>query len=198
MENMPTGLQPQDEFQPTNRLKKKRNVWIAVGIIAGIVLIAGAAFVAGKLLKPAVATGGGPGGLVIGGPGGQQVKVNEQKAAQLPQGSPTVTGVFQSRQDQVITIGTGQIKLTVQQDPSGSASRSASSSGPSVEVVTTHDTKVYKDVTPIDIQSASQNGGKVQQVVEPGSLDDIGNGNVLTVWGSRQGNRVVADVLVYR
>jgi hypothetical protein len=40
-------------------------------------------------------------------------------------------------------------------------------------------------------------GQKIQQVVEPGSLDDIGESSLITVWGKKTGDRIIADVLVY-
>jgi hypothetical protein len=34
------------------------------------------------------------------------------------------------------------------------------------------------------------------QVVAPGSLDDLGANSIITAWGSRQGDRITADVLL--
>jgi hypothetical protein len=37
----------------------------------------------------------------------------------------------------------------------------------------------------------------IQQVVQPGTLDDLGQDSMITVWGQKTGNRIIADVLVY-
>jgi hypothetical protein len=40
--------------------------------------------------------------------------------------------------------------------------------------------------------------GKLQQVVQPGSLDDISANSMVQAWGEKQGERLVARVLVFR
>jgi hypothetical protein len=40
-------------------------------------------------------------------------------------------------------------------------------------------------------------GQKIQQTVEEGSLDDVGQSSMLTVWGKKTGDRFIAEVLVY-
>ena len=40
-------------------------------------------------------------------------------------------------------------------------------------------------------------GQKIQQVVEPGSVDEIGQASMITVWGKKTGDRFIADILVY-
>jgi hypothetical protein len=46
-------------------------------------------------------------------------------------------------------------------------------------------------------QDLPSGGPTIQQVVEPGTLDEIGDGSMLTVWGKKTGDRIIADVLVY-
>jgi hypothetical protein len=62
-------------------------------------------------------------------------------------------------------------------------------------VVITADTKIYYDATQLDPSSPPQ--GDIQQVVDEGSLDDLGSDSMVTVWGVRTGDRVVADVIFY-
>jgi hypothetical protein len=64
----------------------------------------------------------------------------------------------------------------------------------------TADTIVYKDttstpeVTPEDLETGHK---VITRTVEPGSLDEVGEGMILRVWGQTLGGRIVADVLVF-
>jgi hypothetical protein len=116
-----------------------------------------------------------------------------QPAQELPQTAPDVNGIFESRQGSSIFIGTGQVTMMVQ--PGGTPK--TSHSGPTVEVLVTNETTIYKDVTMDQFNGPPPEGQKIQQVVEPGSLDEIGQSCLLTVWGSKTGDRIIADVLVY-
>ncbi len=87
--------------------------------------------------------------------------------------------------------------MTVMKDQSGQVHTSASHSGPVVEVVVTSQTKVYKDVTMNQFNGPPPQGQTIQQVVEPGSLDEVGPDSTLTVWGRQTGDRYIADVLVF-
>jgi hypothetical protein len=40
-------------------------------------------------------------------------------------------------------------------------------------------------------------GQNIQQVVEAGSLDEVGQNSMIMVWGRKTGNRFIADVLLY-
>jgi hypothetical protein len=55
-------------------------------------------------------------------------------------------------------------------------------------VVITSQTTVYENVTP---------EGQIQQVVEPGSLDRLGESSTIMAWGRETGDRIIADVFVY-
>lgn len=87
--------------------------------------------------------------------------------------------------------------MTVQKDQSGNVESSSNASGPVVEVVVTNQTTVYHDTTLEQYNGQPPAGEKIQQVLEPGSLDDIGQDSLVTVWGKKTGNRIIADVLVY-
>ncbi len=181
--------------------KPRRTLWIGVGAIALVAVLAGAAFIAGRLISPPASTHNGNGGpgLSVAGPGGKfSVSIHETPAKELPTISPTVEGLVVDRQNQILSIGTGNVTMfAMSKNPGQQPTVQASYNGPVVQVVITHDTKIYKDVTPLDIQTLAKKGSNVQQVVAPGSLDDIGKNIDVQVWGSRQGDRLVADVLVY-
>ncbi len=65
------------------------------------------------------------------------------------------------------------------------------------EVVITHDTQVYRDVTSQQFKSSPQKGQRVQQVVELGQIEEIGEDSNVQVWGRQNGDRIIADVLLY-
>jgi hypothetical protein len=136
----------------------------------------------------------------------QAVSAITQSATGLPQTSPDAVGIFDHRQDSSIFVDTSIVAQqdqgstsTNQDDQSGGPSFQSSSdpNASKVEVVVTSQTIIYKDVTvreplngpPPDFQEIKQ--------VEPGSLDEIGQLCLITVWGSRTGDRVIAHVLMY-
>jgi hypothetical protein len=100
------------------------------------------------------------------------------------------------REDSSIFIGTGQVSTQARTGEDGSLNMETTYDGPVVEVVVTHDTMIYKDATapPSGPPSGDQ---KIQQVVAPGSLDDLGENVHMQVWGERRGDRVVARVVFY-
>jgi hypothetical protein len=180
----------------------KKPILIIGGAIALIVLLVAAAFVGGKLL--------GGGSLQIGGGGGPislssnngnrsvQFSPHIKPAAQLPQTQPDASGIFDHRQNNSVFIDTGKVQVQVQPGPNGSVG-SSTHSGPTIEVVVTNRTLLYRDATMDQYNGKALPNGSptIQQVLEPGTLDDLGQGSMLTAWGQKTGNRFIADVLVY-
>jgi hypothetical protein len=186
---------------PTPARRKPRVAYI-IGVIIVILLLAGAAFVGARLLNgqglPFVSTGGGSGpSLSLGGPGGKMVKLDIEPSKELPQTSADVTGLFDHRQDNSIFVGTGKVTMAFKKDPSGKVETSSNHDGPTVEIVVTSQTKIYKDVTMRQFDGPPPDGQKIQQTLESGSLDDVGQSSMLTVWGKKTGDRFIAEVLVY-
>ncbi len=59
-------------------------------------------------------------------------------------------------------------------------------------------TTVYRDVTMRQFNDHPASGSiKVQQVLEPGSLDELDQDSFVTAWGNETGERIIATVLVY-
>ncbi len=177
----------------------KKPILIIGGIVVLVLLLASAAFVGGRLLNgqglPGVLSG-----IFLGEDGRQGVKINLddiQPAKELPQTPADVHGIFDHRQDQSLFIGTGQGMIRVEQDPSGNVTTDSSFNGPVVEIVVTSQTIIYKDVTMNQYNGEPPAGQNIQQVVEPGSLDDIGKPSGIFIWGRKTGDRFIADVLVY-
>jgi hypothetical protein len=183
----------------------KKRALVISGIVVLVFLLAGAAFVGGRLLNgqglPGLSSGpvlsSGESGLRISTGGGQAVSLDIQPAKELPQTPADVRGIFDHRQDNSIFVGTGKVMMTVQKDQSGNVQSSSSHEGPTVEVVVTTQTVVYNDVTMKQFNGPPPAGQKIQQVLEPGSLDDLGQSGLITVWGKKTGDRIIADVLVY-
>ncbi len=192
----------QENPLPAPKGSKNKSILIGIGIGLLVVLLAGAAFVGGRLLN-----GQGLPGLSSGGPifsigpnGGKRVRVNIDDilpAKELPKTPADVRGLFDHRQNNSIFVGTGNVAMTVMKDQSGQVHTSSSHSGPVVEVVVTNQTTIYKDVTAEQFNGPPPQGQKIQQVVQPGSLDEVGQNSTLTVWGRQTGDRYIADVLVY-
>jgi hypothetical protein len=177
----------------------KKTTFILSGII--ILFLAGAAFVGARLLN------GQRLPFISGGPifsldenGGKNVRINVDDilpAKELPQTPADVRGLFDRRQDNSIFIGTGQVTVGVERDQSGKVETTSHHDGPVVEVVVTAQTKIYKDVTMRQFEGAPPEGQKIQQVLESGSSDEIGQASLLTVWGKKTGDRFIAEILVY-
>jgi hypothetical protein len=129
--------------------------------------------------------------IVTNTDGGATQSFEIQPAAELPDSPPDAAGLFMRREDNSFFIGTGAITMIVE---NGEAA--ASTDGPEVEVVVTHDTTVYRDETMLQ-HTGGPPSGKVQQVLEIGSLEEISDNSVISAWGEERGGRVLADVLVY-
>ena len=161
----------------------KKRILIVSGIITSLLLLTGAAYVGRQLL-----TGEG---LPVGGPSvflGDDI----QPAQELPQTPADVWGLFDHRQNNSIFVGTGNVTVGVRTDRSGNVKASSEYDGPIVEVIVTSQTAVYEDVA-----MQQFNGQAIRQVVEPGSLDEIGKSSTIAVWGRKTSDRIIADILVY-
>ncbi len=179
----------------------KKTILIVSAIVVLVVLLAGAAFVGAQLLagqgQPAQASKGGLTMMTSqNGKPVQAVQPDIQPAKELPQTPADVRGVFDHRKDNSIFVGTGVVLRTVQQDQSGNVTSSSTHDGPIVEVGVTPQTIVYSNVTNRQFNGQPPSG-KIQQVVEPGSLDEIGKDSTVLAWGKKTGDRIIADVIVY-
>ncbi len=180
----------------------KKSIRIIGGIVALVLLLAGTAYVGGRLLNgqglPGLSSGGPS--MFLGNGNGKQVRISSKDilpAKELPQTPALARGIFERRQDNSIFVGTGNVRISVQKDRSGNVQSSAQHDGPTVEVVVTAQTTVYEDVTMQQFNGPPPQGQKIQQVVQPGSLDGLGDSSTIMVWGRKTGDRIIADVLVY-
>jgi hypothetical protein len=181
-------------------MKNKRLIFILGGIV---LLIGGAAFLAGRLLNQQV----GPAGL--GGPlgsNGGAFGVQLIPAEELPKTEPAVTGSFVERKDNTIVVasapmetGGGGVVVDNQNSEGGddeSLTPKEVPSGPKVEVVVTSETIIYRDTTDFSQAHPGENTS-VQETVGEGTLDDLNSDSMIRVWGRRSGDRVIAEILYY-
>lgn len=187
----------------------KRTILIAGGVAAVVLLLAGAAFVGVRMLSaPDEMASDAGGGRVFeiaidDGSGPISLRVRIEPAPELPDRPAEASGIFVRRQDNSIFVGTGAIELDVEVNGNtGESSVSLSHSGPEIEVVVTRDTVIYRDETDMSFgEPGSRKSGEmtIQQVIRPiDSLEEIGENTELQIWGEKRGDRVVAQVLVYR
>ncbi|GAB4431156.1 MAG: hypothetical protein Fur0044_28750 [Anaerolineae bacterium] len=184
-----------------------RLILITVGVVS-VLLLAGAVYLGVRLMNEPEEGPGSKGEVMVigqkGGAGPVSFSLDIQPAPELPQTPPEVNGLFVRREDNSIFVGTGEIKLSVMIDQAtGERQSSSSYSGPVLEVVVTRETTIYRDETGF-LEPGQAGGGKqtIQQVVKPvDSLEALGENTKNTeiqAWGTRSGDRVVAQVLVYR
>jgi hypothetical protein len=167
--------------------KPKRTGLIIAGVIVLIAVLAGAAFISGRYLTAPKAANGS----IFGG-----ASIRPARATELPAADPDAVGLVVKREDNTISIGTHVVKFHTVRDASGQiVNREAGYDGPVIAVVITHDTLIYRDVTPIG-QGQPAGNGVIQQTVQTSSLDEIDQQTLLQVWGERQGDRIVARVLL--
>ncbi len=179
-----------------------KRIWIILGVVVLVGVLAGAAYVGGQLLsaqnQPQASSGGPIMKISTNGGANQQFKLDIEPAKEIANlGAPLFKGVFVRQADNSIFVGTGAVKMLATKDQGGNVSASTSYDGPVVETVVTHDTTIYRDVTMKQFNGQPPAGQKVQQVLEPGTIDEIGANSMVQVWGTQNGDRAVANVLVY-
>ncbi len=200
-----------------------RTTWI-IGAAALVMLLIAAAFVGGQFLNTQTVAGASPLQAVAGssplqavagssplqavagqsgaesGSAAQGMRTFDmamESAREIPQTEPDVSGLLARRSDKSLFITTGNIVMSISTNPDGSMSINGTADGPEVEVVIPHTAQVYVDTTALTAAGAPQADGTRKQTVEPGAVDEIGKNSVISVWGERRGDRVIAHTVLY-
>ena len=171
-----------------NRPRPKRK-GIVVGAIALIVLLAGAAFVGGQLLRQDQQSK-----VIVARPPQKFVT----PAAGLPAGQPDAQGDVQNIGDSSFLVCTVNTDRSLSVNPDGSVN-DKNSCGAQIEVVIGRDTIFFHDVTNQQYRSTPVPNQDLilQEKVDPGSAQDIAVNTTLMAWGTRSGNRLQANTIVY-
>ena len=154
---------------------QSKKLYLTLGLTT--LLIGIAAFVAGKLFNS--------------GSVRREQESNVTPAPELPTSTPALSGMLVERKDNTLIV------QTVSFDP-GSGWRLGdsnapmdASSGPQVEVVVTRQTIIYRD--DFDFEDTF-----IQQTVEQTTLDYLDEQMLITVWGRKEGERLIADIMLFQ
>lgn len=189
-----------------------RRFLVGIGLVVVVLLLVGGGYTAVKLLaEPEEETAvSGDGGRVL-----QTVQVDNNgasvsvqttilPAAELPDEEAAAFGIVLARQDDTLTIGTGDLELNVDVEVDGATGQETTSvvpstNGPELEVVLTRDTILYREVTDIAGQMPDQSGEVIimQEIRPVTDSSQIETQMEVQVWGERRGDRVIATVVVF-
>ncbi len=173
-----------------------KKIIFAIGGVLIVALLAGAAYMGVRLLNARAASDPGLPAAVQagvsaakGGGNYKEVTIKMERAPELPQQPAALGG-------EVAEINGNSVFV----NPATKFSSPGQSSGPAVEVVITKDTKIWRDITmesmggkpPADAQSNLT----LQQKVEPAAADQIVQGYMVSIWGQKRGDRLIADEIV--
>ena len=173
-----------------------RNVGSAIVLV---VVPAGAAYLAGRLLTRSVAPSEAN-TMTMGSDGQtrhQIVDVDTKRAEELPDRPPDVTGLMIRTENNSIYIGVGP-RRDFGFSATGSGEYDAADLDAIIEVVVTRNTELHKDVTGIQALGSGQELEMIQQKVAPLTPDELSGQGLIMAWGERRGDRLIADAVLCR
>ncbi len=151
---------------------------VIVGILFMQLLLMGAAFVGGRLIAA------------------QNLRATGQASAlpaQLPKESPAGSGTVQKIEDNSITLA--RASAGSPGGPPGSEGQTVASTTSQAQVAVSTDTKYYKS-TSVGMPGMPGDSGSQSQVqIQDAALGDVKVGNTVTVWGTKDGDRIAAQVV---
>jgi len=176
-------------------MDRKGRIVVSLGLLA--LLLAGGAFMAGRLLGEGAGNHGSSDGekARIGTDDGKVTEVDFVRAEELPEEPADVVGAFERRQDNSIFVDENDGSFVIAQNDDGTWS-AANTTGKISEVVVTTATDVYVDLTMETLDQAAAEG-VLRQILEPGTVEEIGDLSFVRAWGEMRGDRLVASLLVY-
>lgn len=173
-----------------------KKLGILFGCVAGLALMAGAAYLAVWLVTSGAAQAGrasrsGPGSgpqTSFSSRGGPVKSAEIKLSPELPATPHDAAGAILAVKDHVLTIA-GEAGIGLSQDGS-------QPQGPRTEIVLTASTKVYRDTTFDQMKAPPEDGAVIQQTVARLPAPHFAPGDQVTVWGQRRGDRLVAEVVL--
>ncbi len=142
---------------------------ILIGIIALQILLMGSAFVGGRMLADQNQRGA-------------RSQFANQLPTQLPREPAAGSGAVQQIQGNIITLTRAR-----------AGGQGASSASNQSDVAVTAETKYYKSVS--SSSPGAPGGGQTQIQIQDASLTDVKIGNQVMVWGTKNGERITAEVI---
>jgi len=181
-------------------MQNKKTI-LVMGIL--VLVVGAAAFIGGRMLNGNVGSLGLFG--LGGGKGGMTFSINKIPAEELPKTKPEVMGQFVERKDKTIFIRAfsmdagGKGMVVAKGEGQVVAGSPGESEGPKVEIVVTNETTIYRENTAFGGPPSVKSGETltIQQTVEESTLDELTSQSMVTVWGRKSGDRIIAEVLVY-
>ena len=152
---------------------QNNKLFIIFGIV--VILIGISAFVAGKW-----ANGGTP----------REEHVSQvTPAPEIPTTTPELSGLLVERKDNVVILQSVSFDAGSGWRLGDSSAPMDANSGPEVEVIITGETIVYR--TNYEFSPSS-----IQQTVGETTLDYLTSQMMITVWGRKEGERIIADIVL--
>ncbi len=121
----------------------------------------------------------------------EATKLDIQNAAEMPDTPADAGGLLVRRGDHSLFVGTGNLSGVLVD-----GEWKFDHDGPVVEVMVTDGTLIYRDDTLQQLGGVAPSG-PIQQLLEPGSLAEIGPNSFIQAWGESHRDGVVADVIVF-
>ncbi len=200
----------------------KKKILIGIVAILGVALLAGAAFMAVRLLNTKASANGPAAPLAgLGGSGGAgsgkfSIQIQMTPAPELPSARADLTGQVTNIQDNSIFVAEmskasngGNVVIVGKAVSGGGGSSNDSGpstnseaptpSGPVTEVVVSQSTVIYRDTTMNSVpkpQAGSSVNIGVQQTLELADISSISDSSMVQVWGQKRGDRLIADIIV--
>lgn len=171
---------------------------VILGLV-GLAVLGGVAYLAVQWMSPDQAAPGGQ-SITSGGTTYQESSYSIEPAPELPNTRPIATGPIRKLKDEgfLLTRSESFVKI----DSSGMAvgdsrdmEKAMKDPANDQEVIVTASTKIYLDVTDLE---KSGNGDTVQENVKLITFDEIEKGGSVRVWGEKRGDRIIADVILYK
>ncbi len=150
-----------------------KRLYIILGLV--VILVGAATFLAVRLINRAFT--------------GQGQVSHVTPAPEIPSTAPEISGLLVERKDKTVILQTVSFDAGSGWALGESTEPMDTSSGPEVEVINAGETTIYR--TNYEVSQTS-----IQQVVEEATHDELNSQMMITVWGRKDGDRIIAELLL--